>query len=194
MQVHKSIILASASPRRRQLLTDCGLKFDVFPANTEENFPPQLSIEEIPVFIAKEKALALKNQLAEKEVIIAADTIVVLENKILGKPANSQEAIEILKQLSGKEHEVITGVAIHTLSWQEEFFEKTIVKFSKLSDTQIRYYVENYHPFDKAGAYAIQEWIGMTGISSIQGDYYNVIGLPVFRLMKILEENGVITI
>jgi septum formation protein len=193
MKVIHPIILASASPRRRQLLEDLGLSFEIIPANTGEEYPKSLSVEEIPVYIAEEKANSLGNQLKKGKVVIAADTIVVSGSEILGKPADTEDAIRILKALSGKEHAVITGVSVQAEEWKENFFEKTIVKFHPLSDDQIKYYVNHYKPFDKAGAYAIQEWIGMVGIKGIEGDIYNVIGLPVAPLVKILLKRGVIT-
>lgn len=194
MQQNKKIILASQSPRRKQLLEQCGFSFEVLPAGTGELIPENIPVTEIPVAIAKNKAAALFHKLKEGYVIIAADTIVVLQGKILGKPANAEQAIEMLASLSAQTHTVITGVVIHTGKDEISFHESTEVNFMPLTESQIQYYVHHYKPYDKAGSYAIQEWIGLTGIKSINGDYYNVMGLPVSKLVKILFENEVITL
>ena len=185
----KKIILASGSPRRKELLEMAGINFIVKTKSTDESYPDGLSPSDVTIHIAKEKALALKNSNADidDEIIIAADTIVVLNNEILGKPKDREDAIRILQKLSNQTHTVITGVYI--LSNKESFFStSTEVTFYKLSLEQITGYVDKYKPFDKAGAYAIQEWIGLVGIKSINGDYYNVVGLPVSRLLHALEK------
>ena len=181
------IILASQSPRRRQLLEWACLDFDVMVSEADESYPAGIAIEEVPVFIAREKALAVQQKLAKEEIIIAADTIVVLADEIIGKPSNREEAVRILHSLSGKKHLVITGVVLRKGSQEISFQDTTAVWFHHLTLPQIDFYVDKYHPYDKAGAYAIQEWIGVIGISKIEGDFYNVMGLPVSRLMKELQ-------
>jgi septum formation protein len=178
------IILASQSPRRRQLLEWACLDFDVMVSEADEGYPAGIPIQDVPIFIARNKALAVQQKLAREEIIIAADTIVVLEHKIIGKPSNREEAINILQSLSGRKHLVITGVVLRKGSEEISFQDTTSVWFHKLTMPQIIFYVDKYKPFDKAGAYAIQEWIGVIGISRIEGDFYNVMGLPVSRLMK----------
>lgn len=178
------IILASQSPRRKQLLEWARLNFDVMVSDASEDFPSDMPFYEVPVFVARNKALAVQ-QLVEKDaIIIAADTIVVLNDKIIGKPVNREDAVHILKFLSGSRHEVITGVVIKKDGSEISFEDRTFVWFHPLSEAQIAFYVDEYKPYDKAGAYAIQEWIGVIGIKKIEGDFYNVMGLPVSRLMK----------
>jgi septum formation protein len=186
------IILASQSPRRKQLLEWAEVPFDVLVKETDESYPENLSIEEIAIHIARNKALAVKTSKISGTgeslpVILAADTIVVLDNEIIGKPKDKEDAVEILSALSGRQHKVITGVVI--LNGEEErcFAETTEVEFHDLSPAQVEFYVNKYKPYDKAGAYAIQEWIGVVGIKSIQGDFYNVMGLPVSRVVKEIE-------
>jgi septum formation protein len=185
----KKIILASGSPRRKQLLELVGIHFEVIVANTDESYPSALSSAEIAMHIAENKAIASKKKLqsahnSNAQTIMAADTIVVLENKIIGKPKNREDAISILSNLSGKIHRVITGVCILNNEKKILFSEETEVEFHPLSASQIEYYVDYCKPYDKAGAYAIQEWIGAVGIKSIKGDFYNVMGLPVSRVVK----------
>ena len=211
----KYIILASASPRRKQLLEWAEVPFDVLVESTGETFPAGMNPEDAAIHIAVNKArsteLLLTNYLSKPEIfhndkpgignildkaidsngnicpVLAADTMVVINNKILGKPADENEADEMLKELSGNKHTVITGVCILFQQQEIVFADSTIVEFNKLTDQQIRYYVEKYKPFDKAGGYAIQEWIGVVGIKSINGDYFNVMGLPVNRVLKELD-------
>jgi septum formation protein len=188
----KSIVLASQSPRRKQLLEWAEIEFDILVKETDESFPENLAITDVPVHIARNKALAVqKSDLYERyesgNIIVAADTIVVLDNTIIGKPVDEEEAIVILKRLSGKTHTVVTGVVIMTDHKEIAFSDVTEVSFHELTAEQINYYVEHYRPLDKAGAYAIQEWIGVTGIKSIKGDFYNVMGLPVSRVVKELK-------
>ncbi len=180
------IILASQSPRRKQLLEWAEIDFDVIVKPTDESFDDRLPIQEIPIHIAREKAFGVKQDHPHRTVL-AADTVVVLENQIIGKPANRAEAIAILQQLSGKQHQVITGVFILFNEEEISFSDITEVEFHPLSLEQIEFYVDKYQPYDKAGAYAIQEWIGVVGIKSIRGDFYNVMGLPVSRVVKALE-------
>jgi len=190
----QKIILASGSPRRSQLLQWAEIPFDVRIAATDESYPNNLLPFDIAIHIAFNKALAVQEIIKqndtgnEAKTILAADTIVVLENKIIGKPASREDAISILSALSGKVHQVITGVCILTAKEKIEFAEETLVEFHELSLSQIEFYVDKYKPFDKAGAYAIQEWIGVIGVKSITGDFYNVMGLPVSRVVKELEK------
>lgn len=187
----KKIILASGSPRRSQLLQLAEISFDVVVSETDESYPPGLSSPEIALHIAENKALAVQKILNSKHsgdehTIIAADTLVVLDNKIIGKPSDRKDAIKILSSLSGKIHKVITGVCILSADQKIVFAEETEVEFCEISVLQIEYYVDNYKPYDKAGAYAIQEWIGAVGIKSIKGDFYNVMGLPVSMVVRSL--------
>lgn len=187
----KKIILASGSPRRKQLLTWAEISFETIVASTDESYPENLTHEEIAIYIATNKALAVQKKYlsnVDDYTIIAADTIVVLENKIIGKPSDREDAVKILSGLSGKTHQVITGVCLLSKSKKIVFAEKTEVEFHELISSQIEHYVDNYKPYDKAGAYAIQEWIGVTGIKIIKGDFYNVMGLPVSRVVKELEK------
>lgn len=187
----KKIILASQSPRRKQLLEWAEVPFDVVVQSTDESYPQELPVEEIAVHIARNKAIAVKNTLNQKDhVILAADTIVVLNNKVIGKPKNREDAIQILSELSGNEHKVITGVVILESGEENSFADITSVVFHELSKEQIEFYVDKYQPYDKAGAYAIQEWIGVVGIRSVTGDFYNVMGLPVSRVIKLLREKS----
>ena len=193
MNRKEPIVLASRSPRRKQLLEWAEIDFDILVKDTEEHFPPELPVEEVPVYIAIRKAEAVRtcsefNRYVPGSTILAADTIVVLDNRVIGKPANRNEAIETLTLLSGRTHRVITGVVILKGEETISFADITEVGFHEITKEEIEYYVDHYQPYDKAGAYAIQEWIGVTGIKSISGDFYNVMGLPVSRVVKILNE------
>lgn len=181
------LILASASPRRKQLLEQAGYTFDIIVADVDETNPPGMDRHEVPGFLARKKAAVVAEQYPDKTVI-AADTVVLLDQDILGKPVDEADALRMLGRLSGRMHEVITGVCIRKGSEENNFSVITEVYFRELSEEQIRYYIQHYKPFDKAGAYAIQEWIGLVGIDKINGDYYNVMGLPVSLVSnKILE-------
>lgn len=183
------IILASKSPRRSQLLSQAGIPFRVEALNVEENYPADMPAEEVPVFLAKKKAHAAKPLLkADHELILAADSVVILDNKIYEKPVDEGDARRILSELSGREHRVITGVCLVSKDQEIAFGDTTKVKFANLSSEEIDYYIKNYQPFDKAGSYAIQEWIGLCKIEKIEGTYANVMGLPVERVWKALEE------
>lgn len=182
------IILASGSPRRKQLLEWAEVPFDIIIKNTDEDYPPGLHPEEIAVFIAQKKALAVQQDLSPDNIVLAADTIVVLGENIIGKPVHREEAISILYALSGEKHKVITGVVIRKGDEEIAFADTTEVEFHNLTVEQIEYYVNKYKPYDKAGAYAIQEWIGVIGIKSVNGDFYNVMGLPVSRVVKALSQ------
>jgi septum formation protein len=178
------IILASQSPRRKQLLEWAEVPFEIVVQDTDERFPPGLEPEEVAVYIARNKALAVQRKRNNTETILAADTIVVLGEAIIGKPVHREEAISILLALSGEKHRVITGVVIRQGDKEIAFADVTEVEFHDLSIEQIEFYVDKYKPFDKAGAYAIQEWIGVIGIKSVNGDFYNVMGLPVSRVVQ----------
>ena len=184
----KKIILASQSPRRKMLLEWAEIPFVIKVKETDETYPLDTRIEDVPVMIARNKALAIDR--SGNETVLAADTIVVLENEIIGKPSDANDAKRILKKLSGKTHRVITGVVIMNGEKEISFSDITEVSFHPLTEEQISYYIEKYKPFDKAGAYAIQEWIGVTGIEKINGDFYNVMGLPVSRVVKTLQQLG----
>jgi septum formation protein len=195
-----SIILASQSPRRKMLLEWARVSFDIIVSDTNEDYPASLSMEKVPIYIAHQKALAVKDKVESgikdkyedqnhsRPCIVAADTIVVLGNEILGKPTNREHAIDSLQKLAGKTHQVITGVCILYQGASHSFSEITQVTFHPLTLQQIEFYVDEYKPYDKAGGYAIQEWIGVVGIQNIQGDFYNVMGLPVSKLMQQLQE------
>ena len=185
-------ILASQSPRRKQLLAWADIEFDIMVSEAAEDFPAEMDVQDVPVHIAQKKALAVQQKIKDEfpihqgKWIIAADTIVVLENEIIGKPIDRADAISILQKLSGKTHRVITGVYIVNDLESRYFSETTLVHFHPLSFSQIEYYVDQYQPYDKAGAYGIQDWIGVIGIRGIEGDFYNVMGLPVSKLLGYL--------
>lgn len=184
------VVLASQSPRRKQLLEQAGIPFTVKVADTAETFPPGMDIPDIPVYIARQKAAAVKDLCRSGDIIITADTVVVLDDTIIGKPKDRQDAINILSRLGGREHRVITGVIIQQGDKEVAFSKTTSVHFKPLTQAQIIFYVDHYQPFDKAGAYAIQEWIGAVGIDSINGCFYNVMGLPVSRVVEELAAFG----
>ncbi len=178
------IILASASPRRKQLLEWAEIPFDVFPSDADELIPEGMTIREIPLFLASQKSALVRKRVQPEKIVLAADTIVVLDQQVLGKPFDRSDAIRMLMLLSGRTHEVITGVSLTNSKKEILFSETTRVRFHPLDQTGIEHYVDQYRPYDKAGAYAIQEWIGVTGIQSIEGDFYNVMGLPVSRVLQ----------
>lgn len=183
----RKIILASKSPRRKELLNLLDLKFSVEVKEVNEIFSDKLKTDDVAEYLAKLKADAF-SELNEDELIITADTVVVLDDEILGKPENKEEAQGMLKSLSGRSHEVITGVCLKTSKKLVSFSSSTKVYFKKLTTPEIEYYIENYQPYDKAGSYGIQEWIGAIGIHKIEGSYYNVVGLPIDQLNKELEQ------
>jgi septum formation protein len=181
-------ILASRSPRRQELLREAGFIFEVKEVDYDESFPESLKGKEIAEYLSLEKARSFtKNNILPDEVIITADTIVWCNNRVLDKPQNYKEAFDILRMISGNTHEVITGVTLLSSERLHTFSETTLVTFDILSDEEIDHYIKNYKPFDKAGAYGIQEWIGVVGNSYIEGSYFNVMGLPVQRLVKELR-------
>jgi septum formation protein len=185
------IVLASQSPRRKQLLEWAEIPFDIIVKETDERFPPGMEPPDVAVYIARNKALAVQQNVDPERIVLAADTIVVLGDNIIGKPVHREDAISILLALSGSVHKVVTGVVIRKGNSELSFADTTDVEFHDLTVEQIEFYVEKYKPYDKAGAYAIQEWIGVVGIRSIKGDFYNVMGLPVSRVVKELEKFGV---
>ncbi|MDY6270967.1 MAG: Maf-like protein [Prevotella sp.] len=185
---YKKIILASKSPRRRELLAGLDLDFEVkVIPGIAENYPDSLPSERIPQYIAAEKAEAYKGSIAPDEVLITADTVVILNDEIMGKPKDDAQAREMLHKLSGKTHQVTTGVCLTTVSSQKQFHVTSHVTFKLLSDDEIDYYVSHYHPLDKAGAYGIQDWIGYVGVTRLEGSFFNVMGLPVQRIWEELK-------
>ena len=183
------VILASNSPRRKELLAQLGLDFTVRTlSDVDESFPEGLTNEETACYIARKKAEAHASQMASDELIITADTIVCSEGKVLGKPADETEAKLMLQQLAGRTHQVVTGVAIVTKEKQQEFAVTSDVTFAPLTDSEIDYYVTHYRPLDKAGAYGIQEWIGLVAVEQLRGSFFNVMGLPVQRLYGVLKD------
>lgn len=182
------LILASRSPRRQQLLREMGLAFSILEKEFDETFPTGLNGEEIAAYISRKKALSLKDTIGNGEIIITADTVVWCSGKLLGKPSGINEAVEMLNEISGKTHEVITGVSIISNQKEITFTDITRVTFEKMSDEEINHYAVNFRPLDKAGAYGIQEWIGLIACSRIEGSYFNVVGLPVHRLYAELKK------
>jgi septum formation protein len=180
--------LGSKSPRRKDLMTGMGIDFSLRIKDTDESYPPSLPPKKVPLYIAHKKTDALREDLKEDELLLCADTVVILENRIIEKPTTEQEAIEMLRLLSGKTHEVITGVVIASLEKTESFSTSTKVTFQDLSEEEIIYYVQNYQPLDKAGAYGIQEWIGYVGVTSIEGSFFNVMGLPTQEVFQALKD------
>lgn len=182
------LVLASASPRRSELLKGLGLTFEVrLPEHADEAYPPGLAVEKVAEYIAAKKAVACLEQAAESDLFITADTVVCLEDVVLGKPADACDAFRMLQMLSGKSHDVYTGVCITSAGHQVRFTDKTRVDFALLEEEEIRFYVENFKPYDKAGSYGIQEWIGFALVTGICGSYFNVMGLPVGRLYTELK-------
>ena len=179
------VILASGSPRRRELMAGLGVNYEVrILPDVDESYPDTLQGEEIPLYIAKEKADAYIPMMQPDELIITADTIVWLDGKVLGKPRDREDALQMLRTMSGRTHKVFTGVCITTTDWQRSFTAQTEVRFATLSEDEIIYYVDNFKPMDKAGAYGVQEWIGFIGVENISGSYYNIMGLPVLKLFR----------
>jgi len=190
----KNIILASGSPRRKMLMEWAELNFEIIVSDADESFPNDISPKDVALLIAKNKNIAVFEKLQSIQptnnfLVISADTIVVLHGEIIGKPANREHAIDILQKLSGQKHEVITAVVMKNNLKEIAFADATQVTFHDLTPEQIVFYVDNYKPYDKAGAYAIQEWIGVVGIKSIEGDFYNVMGLPISRVVSLLNSS-----
>lgn len=187
------IILASNSPRRKELLAGLGLPFEVRVLNgIDESFPSSLPVSDVALYIAGKKADAYRINMSSDELIITADTIVIVGDEILGKPHDEADAVRMLREISGRTHQVTTGVCLIAEGWERRFSVTTNVTFKTLSDEEIHYYIDHYHPYDKAGAYGIQEWIGYIGVTGLNGSYYNVMGLPVQRIYEALHEINVL--
>lgn len=183
------IILGSQSPRRRELMAGLDLPFTAINIDADETYPAGLKAGDIPYYISRAKAQAYAPQLQPDQLLITADTIVWLHGEVLGKPRDRDEAIQMLHKLSGNTHQVYTGVTLTTRDWQHSFSVETHVHFARLTDAEITYYVDHYRPFDKAGAYGVQEWIGYIAVERIEGSFFNVVGLPVQRLYQALKQN-----
>lgn len=183
----KRIILGSKSPRRQALIKELGFDFEIRTKEVEEIYPEELNIRLVPEYLAKLKASSLENDISDNEILLTSDTVVILKNQLLGKPKNRTESIQMLKNLSGNMHEVITGVYLYSTSIQKTLSSITKVYFSELTEEEIENYVDTFEPYDKAGSYGIQEWIGYIGISKIEGCYYNVMGLPLHDIYKVLK-------
>lgn len=183
------IVLASNSPRRKELLAGLGVDFDVrIIKGIDERYPDDLPTKEIAAYIARKKAAAYRQTMAADELIMTADTVVILDGEVMGKPHDEADACRMLRKLSGRTHQVITGVALSTIERQVCFSVETDVTFKELTEAEIHYYVDNYRPMDKAGAYGIQEWIGYIGVTGMNGSYFNVMGLPVQRIYEALRQ------
>lgn len=182
------ILLGSKSPRRRELLSQLRIPFNIIGlGNVDETYPDDMPRHEVPEFLARKKAQAYSRALHDNELIITADTVVILDNVIYGKPHDAVDAKRMLRRLSGRTHQVVTGVAVTTADRTESFSCTTDVEFADIPDEAIDYYVDTFHPLDKAGAYGIQEWIGCVAVKGLNGSYYNVMGLPVHRLFELLR-------
>jgi len=183
----KKIILASKSPRRQELLKGLNLNFEVRTKDVEENYPSTMAPEEVPLFLAEKKANAFIDELKPNEIIITSDTIVIHDGKILEKPKSKEDAHQMLRTLANSTHTVVTGVCIQSLEKKELFSDHTLVEFNPLTDEEIDFYIENYEPFDKAGSYGAQDWIGFVAIKKLTGSYFNVMGLPVHLVYDVLK-------
>ncbi|MFC4665154.1 Maf-like protein [Falsiporphyromonas endometrii] len=182
------IILGSQSPRRKQLLQGLDISFEQKPMpDIDEIYPPGLDAVDVPEYLARLKASAYKNEMREDTLLITADTVVIIDNEILGKPHDRSDAIEMLQKISGREHMVVSGVCLTKLGEQQSFSSRSFVTFAEIPIQEITYYIDKYKPFDKAGAYGIQEWIGYVAIQKIEGSFYNVMGLPVHQLFNSLK-------
>lgn len=183
------LILASNSPRRKELLSGLGVDYEVrILPGVDESYPDTLQGADIPLYISREKAEAYRPSLKENELMLTADTIVWLQGQVLGKPRDREDALRMLRAMSGRTHEVYTGVTLTTHAWQRSFSAGTEVRFASLTEEEMAYYVDRFHPLDKAGAYGVQEWIGFIGVEYISGSYYNIMGLPVQRLYQELKK------
>lgn len=184
---NKKIVLASNSPRRKEILSQAGFRFDVEVREIEESFPAEMELEKVPEFLAENKASKFTEDL-EDRLIITADTVVIAQGQILNKPQDKKEAIAMLTLLSDKEHKVVTGVCILSNNYKKVFSDTTLVSFNKLTDSEINYYIDTCNPFDKAGSYGVQDFIGMIGVRSINGSFYNVMGLPIHKVYGYLKD------
>ncbi|MBO7529936.1 MAG: septum formation protein Maf [Bacteroidales bacterium] len=184
-----NIVLASKSPRRQELLKGIGVDFTILTKEVDENYPQRLPAIDVAPFLSLKKAKAFEDvELPDNYMIITADTVVIVENEILGKPKDRDDAVCMMNLLSGKMHKVVTGVTVHTKEKTKTFSVTSKVTFETLDNQEIDYYIDNFKPYDKAGAYGVQEWIGYIGVSNVEGSYYNVMGLPTQRLYKVLKE------
>lgn len=183
-----NIILGSGSPRRKELLEKLEIKFTVDPINADESFPPQLKPGEIAVYLAEKKSNLYKKTLSANDLLITADTIVWLESEVMNKPADEQEANQMLNRLSGKWHDVYTGVCLRTVNKKITFFDRTRVKFRDLTQEEILFYIHTCNPYDKAGSYGAQDWIGLSAIENMEGSYFNVMGLPTHLVYRHLRQ------
>jgi septum formation protein len=186
MNFNRPLILASSSPRRQYLMKEAGFSFRSQSPNIDESFPANLNIQEVPKYLARRKAMVFKDQITN-EIVISSDTVVILKDEILNKPLNRKEAIDMLRKLSGETHTVITAVCLYSKEKTDCFDDHTEVTFTSLSQEEIEYYVDHYKPFDKAGAYGAQDWIGMVAIEKIHGSYFTVMGLPMHLVYRHLK-------
>jgi septum formation protein len=182
------LVLGSGSPRRKELLAGMGLTFEVRVSDVDESIDPSWPLTEVAQRLAERKAEALLETASANELVITADTVVHVEGKLLNKPADKEEALVMLKQLSGRSHEVFTGVCVATKEWKHSFTDCTKVTFAEMSERELKHYIENYKPFDKAGSYGAQDFIGLVGIAKLEGSYFNVMGLPTHMLYAVLKE------
>ena len=186
---HYRLLLASQSPRRRELISACGLPYETAPKyDCEERYPADLAAEEVPLYLSQLKSRAYPEPLAEREILLTADTVVVLDGEVLGKPRDREDALGMLRRLSGRRHTVVSGVTFRTAERSHSFEARTDVWFRRLEEEEIRYYVDTFRPFDKAGSYGIQEWIGYAAIERIEGSFYNVMGLPIQKVYTELNK------
>ena len=184
-----NIVLASKSPRRQELLKGIGVDFSILTKEVDESFPSKLPLIDVAPFLSLKKAKAFEDaELPDNYMVITADTVVIVENEILGKPIDRDDAVRMMNLLSGKVHKVVTGVTVHTREKTKTFSVISKVTFETLDNQEVDYYIDNFKPYDKAGAYGVQEWIGYIGVSNVEGSYYNVMGLPTQRLYKVLKE------
>jgi septum formation protein len=182
------VILASKSPRRQELLRGMGVDFSILTKETDESFPPEMPLDEVPKYLSLQKSLAFnEDELPAGFLLVTSDTVVICEDEILGKPKDKADAVRMLQMLSGKTHHVVTGVTVRSVEKTESFAVRSNVTFATLDDEEIDYYIEHCKPYDKAGAYGIQEWIGYVGISGLEGSFYNVMGLPTRKLYGVLK-------
>jgi len=186
MKFNRPLILASSSPRRQFLMKEAGYEFKIVSPEVDESFPSTMAVEEVPTFLAKKKAAVLRDQITN-EIVVASDTVVILNGQIMNKPLSHQEAFEMLSQLSGKTHIVVTGVCLLSKEKEAVFDDRTEVTFKKLTEAEINFYIEHFKPFDKAGAYGAQDWIGMVAIEKINGSYFTVMGLPMHKVYQSLN-------
>ena len=184
-----NIVLASKSPRRQELLKGIGIDFSIQTKEVDESYPQRLPVIDVAPFLSLKKAKAFEDtELPDNYMVITADTVVIVENEILGKPKDRDDAVRMLEMLSGKVHKVVTGVTVHTKEKTKTFSVVSKVTFEKLDNQEVNYYIDNFKPYDKAGAYGVQEWIGYIGVSNVEGSYYNVMGLPTQKLYKVLKD------